>query len=189
MARHHIRDNAGNLHIFNDSEYKKYKFNKGCWSVLVLLTILIGGILKTCNNDKKASSNSQEVVDNSEIQNQKEEGKNSINTTKLMNKQSQIEESEAIETQTSINATEDKSIVQEEILEASSSNEVINDDDYSEVYNELPPPEDQRLLKKQQKEERKRQKQMEKEAKRKAREAEKETKRKAREDDEQFEID
>lgn len=25
MARHHIRDDKGNLHIFNDSEYKEYK--------------------------------------------------------------------------------------------------------------------------------------------------------------------
>ena len=56
MARHHIRDNEGNLHFFNDEEYRQYKFNKGCFGVLALLFFVIGGIVSTCNNDKKTSS-------------------------------------------------------------------------------------------------------------------------------------
>lgn len=180
MARHHIRDNEGNLHIYNDEEYKQYKYNKGCLGVVALLIFLIGGIVSTCNDDKKNSSTSQEKVVNSEIQNHNEEDVDNIDMNKLVNKYSQLEESEAIETQTTIDENDDKSIVQEETLEESYSNEVINDDYNSEIDNELT-PEDQKLLKKQQKEERKRQKQMEKDAKRKAKEAEKEAKRKAKE--------
>lgn len=181
MARHHIRDNEGNLHFFNDEEYRQYKFNKGCFGVLALLFFVIGGIVSTCNNDKKTSSSSQEKVVNSEIQNQKEIDDNNIDMNKMMNEQSQIEESEEIETHISIEETEDKSITQEETRKDSPSSEVVDDEYYSEIKNEST-SEDQKLLKKQLKEERKRQKQMEKEERKRQKQMEKDAKRKAKEE-------
>ncbi len=43
MASHHIRDEKGDIHIYNDEEYKQYKFNRGCLGGLVLLVFLIIG--------------------------------------------------------------------------------------------------------------------------------------------------
>lgn len=39
MAQHHIRDDKGDLHIFNDNEYEEYKkgkFRNGCLIVFFL---------------------------------------------------------------------------------------------------------------------------------------------------------
>ena len=63
MARHHIRDEKGNLHFFNDEEYKQYKFNKGCMGILVLLIFAIGGLLSKCSDNKDNSTKSK--VENS----------------------------------------------------------------------------------------------------------------------------
>ena len=70
MASHHIRDEKGDLHIYNDEEYKQYKFNKGCIGVFVLLIFMIGGILSKCSGDKNTTSSSKiEEFVNSEAPN------------------------------------------------------------------------------------------------------------------------
>lgn len=176
MARHHIRDNEGNLHFFNDEEYKQYKYRNGCLGVLALLILFIGGLLNTCKNDKdSSSSSSKEQVINSEVQNSTEKDDRTTNLNLLMDEKSQVEETEEIEAQESNEETN------EETQEESSFTEVTNDASYSENTEESF-SEDQKSLKKLQKEERKRQKQLEKEAKRKAKEDAKEAKRRAKEE-------
>ena len=182
MASHHIRDEKGDLHIYNDEEYKQYKYNKGCLGVIALMFILISGILGVSKNNKNIpSSSTNEGIVNSEVQNQTEENNNSSDMNMFMNEQTQTEESEEIETQTSFEETEEISPKQETIQEGESYDAVTIDESYSENNNESF-IEDPKLLKKQQKEERKRQKQLEKEAKRKAKEEAKEAKRRAKEE-------
>jgi hypothetical protein len=182
MARHHIRDEKGDLHIYNDEEYKQYKYNKGCLGVFALLVFIIGGILSKCSGDKDTTSSSKiEEFVNSEVPNPTEKSDNTTDMNMLMNEQSQIEELEEVETQRSIEEVEDNSTIQKEVMEESPSKEISNDKSYSENNNESF-TEDQKLLKKQQKEERKRQKKLEKEAKRIAKEEAKEAKRRAKEE-------
>ena len=182
MASHHIRDEKGDLHIFNDEEYKQYKYNKGCLGVIALLFFLISGILGVSKNDKDISSSStNEGIVNSEVQNQTEENNNSSDMNLFMNEQAQTDKSEEFETQTSFEETEENSPKQEIIQEEESYDAITIDESYSENNNESI-SEDPKLLKKQQKEERKRQKQLEKEAKRKAKEEAKEAKRRAKEE-------
>lgn len=182
MASHHIRDEKGDLHIYNDEEYKQYKFNKGCIGVFVLLVFMIGGILSKCSGDKKTTSNSKiEEFVNSEAPNPNEKKNNTTDINMLMNERSQIEELEKEETQESIEEVEDNSSIQEIVQEDSSFKEISNAESYSENNNESF-TEDQKLLKKQQKEEKKRQKQLEKEAKRKAKDEAKEAERRAKEE-------
>ena len=183
MARHHVRDNEGNLHFFNDEEYKQYRYRNGCLGVIALLVFLIGGLLGKCNNDKDTSSSPKEETVKSEVQNPKEESDNTTDMNLLMNEQSQMEESEEIEAQGSIEDIEDNSTIQEKAHEENGFDEVDNDESYSTNNNDTY-SEDPKLLKKQLKEERKLQKKLEKEAKRKAKEEAKEAKRKAREDGE-----
>ena len=176
MARHHIRDNEGNLHFFNDEEYKQYKYRNGCLGVLALLVLFIGGLLNTCKNDNDSSSSSpKENVIDSEVQNSTEKDDRTTNMNLLMDEKSQVEETEEIEVQESNEDTN------KETQEESSFTEVTNDVSYSEDAEESF-SEDQKSLKKLQKEERKRQKQLEKEAKRKAKEEAKEAKRRAKEE-------
>lgn len=180
MASHHIRDEKGDLHIYNDEEYKQYKYNKGCLGVIALLFFLIGGIIGVFKNDKDIpSSSTNEGIVNSEVQNQTEENNNSSDMNMFMNTHTQTEESEEFETQTSLERTEKISPKQENMQERESHDAVTIDESYSENNNESF-SEDPKLLKKQQKEERKRQKQLEKEAKRIAKEEAKEAKRKAK---------
>jgi len=182
MARHHIRDEKGDLHIYNDEEYKQYKYNKGCLGVIALLLFLISGIFGVSKNDKDIPSNStNDGIVNSEVQNQTEESDNSSDMNMFMNEQTQTEESEEIETQTSVEETEEISPKQDNIQEGESYDAVSIDESYSENNSESF-SDDPKLLKKLQKEERKRQKQLEKEAKRKAKEEAKEAKRKAKEE-------
>ena len=182
MARHHIRDEKGDLHIYNDEEYKQYKFNKGCIGVFVLLILMIGGILSKCSGDKNTpSSSTNDGIVNSEVQNQTEESDNSSDMNMFMNEQTQTEEAEEIETQQPVEETEEISSKQEIIQEGESYDAVTIDESYSENNSESF-SNDPKLLKKLQKEERKRQKQLEKEAKRKAKEEAKEAKRKAKEE-------
>lgn len=182
MASHHIRDEKGDLHIYNDEEYKQYKHNKGCLGVIALLFFLISGILGLFKNDKDIPpSSTNEGIVNSEVQNQTEENNNSSDINMLMNEQIQAEETEETETQTSFEETEESSEKQEEIKNGESFDENTNDESYSENNIESN-TEDPKILKKQQKEERKRQKQLEKEAKRKAKEEAKEAKRRAKEE-------
>ena len=162
MARHHIRDEKGDLHIYNDEEYKQYKYNKGCLGVFALLVFIIGGILSKCSGDKDTTSSSKiEEFVNSEVPNPTEKSDNTTDMNMLMNEQSQIEELEEVE---------DNSTIQKEVMEESPSKEISNDKSYSENNNESF-TEDQKLLKKQQKEERKLQKQLTKKALRMAKKA------------------
>ena len=173
MARHHIRDEKGDLHIYNDEEYKQYKFNKGCYGIFALLVFVIGGLLSKCGDDKSTTSSSKvEEFVNSEVAYPTEKSNNTTDMNLLMNEQSQIEESEE-ETQNPIDEIEANSTIQENVQDASSNNEVVHEDSYSENNDESYSV-DPKELKKQQKEERKRQKQMEKEAKRRAKEEAKE---------------
>ena len=182
MASHHIRDEKGDLHIYNDEEYKQYKYNKGCLGVIALLFFVIGGTLGVFKNDKDIpSSSTNEGIVNSEVQDQTEENNNSSDMNMFMNEQTQTEKSEEFETQTSFEETEEISPRQGIIQEGESYDAVTIDESYSENNNESF-SNDPKLLKKLQKEERKRQKQLEKEAKRKAKEEAKEAKRKAKEE-------
>lgn len=187
MASHHIRDEKGNLHIYNDEEYKQYKYNKSCFGIIALLVFLIGGSLGIFKSNKDTSSSStNEGIVNTEIQNQTEESNNTTDMNTLMNEQIQAEESEETENQTSFEEIDENYKKQELIEEGESFDAVINDETYSENKNESY-SEDPKLLKKKQKEERKRQKQLEKEAKRKAKEEAKEAKRRAKEEEKQLE--
>lgn len=182
MASHHIRDEKGDLHIYNDEEYKQYKYNKGCLGVIALLFFVIGGTLGVFKNDKDIpSSSTNDGIVNSEVQNQTKENDNSSDMNMFMNEQTQTEEAEEIETQQPVEETEEISSKQEIIQEGESNDAVTIDESYSENNNESF-SNDPKLLKKLQKEERKRQKQLEKEAKRKAKEEAKEAKRKAKEE-------
>ena len=176
MARHHIRDEKGNLHFFNDEEYKQYKFNKGCMGALVLVVFAIGGLLSKCseNKDHSTKSNVENSV-KSDIQNSNEESDNTTNMNLLMDEQSETEETDIVANQ---NPNEDAEEIQQE---ESPLNEVVDDESIPESNDELYSV-DPKTLKKQQKEERKRQKQLEKEAKRKAKQEAKEAKRKAKEE-------
>ena len=182
MARHHIRDEKGDLHIYNDEEYKQYKFNKGCLGVFALLVLMIGGVLNKCSGDKNTTSSSKiEEFVNSEAPNPNKKNNNTTDKNILLNERSQIEELEEVETQSSIEEVEDNSSIQEIVQEENSFKEISNAESYSENNNESF-TEDQKLKKKQQKEEKKRQKQLEKEAKRRAKEEAKEAKRRAKEE-------
>ena len=179
MARHHIRDEKGNLHFFNDEEYKQYKFNKGCYGVLALLVFAVGGLLNKCNNKKETSTETKiEKIVNTDALNSTKEGDNTSEMNILMDKLPEVEESDNIETQNQIEETEELS------QEESYFNEVFNEESVSENNDESYSI-DMKTLKKQQKEERKRLKQLEKEAKRKAKEEVKKAKRKAKEKDNQ----
>lgn len=170
MARHHIRDEKGNLHFFNDEEYKQYKFNKGCMGALALLLFAIGGLLSKCS-DNKGNSTKPKVENSvkSDVRNSNKDSDYATNINLLMNEQSEAEETDIV-------ANQNQNIDTEEIQqEENSFNEVVDDESYSV---------DQKTLKKQQKEERKRQKLLEKEAKRKAKQEAKEAKRKAKEEEE-----
>ena len=183
MASHHIRDEKGNLHIYNDEEYKQYKYNKGCFSVIALLIFLIGALFGIFKNDKDTSSSStNEGIVNSEVRNKTEESNNTIDMNMLMNEQTQTEELEETKAQITFEETEDNSPKQEIRQEDESFDAVTNEESYSEDNNKLYSV-DPKLLKKKQKEERKRQKQLEKEAKRKAKEEAKEAKRRAKEEE------
>ena len=186
MASHHIRDEKGNLHIYNDKEYKQYKYNKGCLGVIALLVFLIGGVLDKFNSNKDTSSSSKkETFFNSEVQNQSDESRNTTDMNMYVNEQTQTEKSNGIENKTSFEETEENSQKQEIIQKDEVFDAVTIDEAYSENNNESY-SEDPKLLKKQQKEERKRQKQLEKEAKRKAKEEAKEAKRRAKEEAKQL---
>ena len=179
MARHHIRDNEGNLHIYNDEEYKQYKYRNGCLGVMALLIFCVGGALNKCSNDEKTSSDPKvEKVVNSEIQNLTEESADLIDRDLSNN---EIEESE-VEGTLNQNVTKVNNIpVQENNQDESAATDNANEDStYGEI--EESDLEDPKLVKKLEKEERKRQKKLEKEAKRKAKAEAKEAKRKAKEE-------
>lgn len=181
MARHHVRDNNGDLHFFNDEEYKQYKYRNSCLGVLALIIFAIGGLVSKCGNDDKSSSSSKtEEVVNSEVQNSVDERSNTTDINMLMNEQIETEKIDNVETPETIEETKDNSTTQENTQEET-IDEVANDESYSEENNESY-SEDLKSLKKRQKEERKRVKQLEKEAKRKAKEEAKEVKRRVKEE-------
>lgn len=176
MARHHIRDEKGNLHFFNDEEYKQYKFNKGYMGALALLLFAIGGLLSKCSDNKDDSTKSK--VENSiksDVRNSNKESDYATDMNLHMNEQSEAEKTDIV-------ANQNQNIDTEEIQqEENSFNEVVDDESIPDSNDESYSV-DQKMLKKQQKEERKRQKQLEKEAKRKAKQEAKEAKRKAKEE-------
>lgn len=179
MAQHHIRDNNGDLHFFNDEEYKQYKYRNGCLGVVALLVFVIGGLVSKCGGDGKSSSNTNtEEVISSEVHNTNDEDDNAADINMLMNEHADIIDNE--ETQDTSNDTEDNSTIQENVQEETVEG-VTNEQSYTED-NEDSFSEDLKSLKKRQKEERKRLKQLEKEAKRKAKEEAKEAKRRVKEE-------
>lgn len=65
MALHHIRDDKGNLHYFNDEEYRQYlRDNKGsgCFVFLFIAAIFLGIVFSHDNDDKSSSSSKTEQV-------------------------------------------------------------------------------------------------------------------------------
>lgn len=101
MARHHIRDDKGNLHIFNDSEYKEYKKNKfinGCLIVFFFIIVMIAGQIGKGDEDKKDSPPHQvEKVVNSKVETSSKKSVSSTDIEKIQEEQSQTEEFEDIE--------------------------------------------------------------------------------------------
>ena len=179
MARHHIRDNEGNLHFFNDEEYKQYRYRNGCLGVIALLVFAIGGLVSKCDNGEKSSSDIKtEKVLNTEIHNSTEE-RNTINEiNQSMTEQTTTEEFDNVET---LNPIKEDEITTTELDTLKDIEEVTHEETLPETKDDSYLV-DTESLKKQQKEERKRQKQLEKAAKRKAKEEAKEAKRRAKEE-------
>ena len=101
MARHHIRDNNGNLHFFNDQEYFNFK-HKGCLSILTILFIVIVGIDAIIDNKKTDDQKTEKVV-NVDVKKTSVEKTKSTDRTISTSTNSKIEETENVETDNSVN--------------------------------------------------------------------------------------
>jgi len=181
MARHHVRDSEGNLHFFNDEEYKQYRYKNSCLGILALLIFLIGGLVSKCNGDEKSTSNPKtEKVVNDNVKSSTDKVNYTTEVDVLKNEQIETEVKDKIETPISIAETDNHSTIEEDTHEENI--ETVSNKEQDSVNNDESYHEDMKSLKKRQKEERKRLKQMEKEAKRKAKEEAKEARRRSKEE-------
>ncbi len=101
MARHHVRDNDGNLHFLNDQEYFNFK-HKGCLSILTILFIVIIGF-DTIIDNKKTDDQKTENVVNVDVQKTSVKKNESTDRTISTNTNSKIEETENVEIDNSVN--------------------------------------------------------------------------------------
>lgn len=65
MALHHIRDSKGNLHYFNDEEYRQYLRDKrrtGCFVFLIIAALFLSTVFSHDNDDKSSSRSKTEQV-------------------------------------------------------------------------------------------------------------------------------
>lgn len=126
MAQHHIRDDKGDLHIFNDNEYEEYKkgkFRNGCLIVFFFIILMIAGQIGNGDKDKKDSATPHQVekVVNSKVETSSKKSVSSTNIERIQEEQSQMKESEDIEHSNSIEE-EFNSTVQDITPKGSSQN-------------------------------------------------------------------
>ena len=93
MGFHHVRDREGNLHSYDDAEYKSYKRRKGCYTIITILVCISLWLWGAANGDKKSSSNTEENVTNSKTQESIEENENPSTINTLMHENVEEEKS------------------------------------------------------------------------------------------------
>lgn len=110
MARHHIRDNEGNLHICDDEEYEKYKSKKGCFSLFGYLFLGLLILAAYIEDKKKTDDSKTEEVVNVDTQKTNVEDNNRTDKNILTNSNNQLEEMEDLETENSLDINVESTI-------------------------------------------------------------------------------